>query len=496
MAGYRVGRAIRDTVADTVVSVRQGLMRHETAEKARATNALMDHWEAQLREELGPMADLILANEAIPEAVRSLLSSVGSPQHAMDFIKQIIFLFASLPSLVGAAGAGFASDVRRQAYRAVPRNPADVSSIVSGMATQRIPQGVGRDEALSSGYDSEALDLMVRASQSPLSPGEVITLIRKDKASTHELTQSAIQSGIHPDWIPGLRELIWGMPSAGIMTSARVQGHVGEGEQKAALREDGIDPAWSEVMYQTAGRPPGIQELLHLMNRGLITEGTVRQAIAESDVKTKYSDAIIQMAVYLPPPRSIVPMLRSGSITVDRARHLFMQHGLSAEDAEAFIREATHGKTESAKHATASLILSMYEDYEMDRATAERLLRNLNHDDENIVLELGRADALRGKKLRDAATSRVRAQYDKRHIDRQTASNLLDRAGVLPQARDQMLATWDIERQVSAPSLTTAQLGTAYKRGAIDEAQLKARLEGLGWNAADVDILMIIYGAE
>lgn len=495
MSGHRLGRAIKDTVADTVVSVRQGLMRHETAEKARATTALMDHFERQLREQLGPMADMVLANPAMPDAVRAVLGSIAEPEHAMDLIKQIIFLLASLPSLVGAAGAGYASDVRRQAFRAVPRNPADLGAVVSGMATHRIAQGTGRDEALSNGYDSEALDLMVRSQQSALDPQTMLELQRRGKASHEDVTNAALDAGIHPAWVPRLHELLYGPLGAGTATSARVQGHIDRGTHVALVAENGIDPSFADVMFETAGRPPGIQELLALMNRGLVTEQTVRQAIAESDVKTKYSDAIVHTAVYLPPPRSIVPMMRSGSITVERGRHLLMQHGLSAEDSEAFVREATLAKTASAKGATASLILNMYQDLEMDRGTAERLLRNLNHDAESMVLELGHAEAMRGKRLRDAAVSRIRAQYDKRHIDRQTASNLLDRAQVPTAARDQMLATWDVEREVSAPTLGVAQLGRAFKMGAIDDVQLKAKLLGLGYSEADTGILMIIYGA-
>ena len=470
-------------------------MRHETAEKARATTALMDHFERQLREQLGPMAELVLENPAMPDAVRAVLGSIAEPQHAMDLIKQIIFLLASLPSLVGAAGAGYASDVRRQAFRAVPRNPADLGAVVSGMATQRIPQGVGRDEALSSGYDAEALDLMIRSQQSPLDPQTMLELQRRGKASHEDVTRSAIQSGIHTDWIPHLHELLYAPLGAGTATSARVQSHIDRETHVQLVAEAGIDPKWADVMYETAGRPPGIMELIALMNRGLISEATVRQAIAESDVKTKYSDAIIQMAVYLPPPRSVVPMMRSGAIPVEEGRRLLQMHGLSPAHAEAFVKEATLTKTQSAKHATASLVISMFEDYEMDRATAERLLRNLNHDEESIVLELTRAEAMQGKKLRDAAASRIRVQYDKRHIDRTTASTLLDRAHVPPQARDQMLATWDVEREVGAPTLTTAQLGQAFKKGAIDDIELKARLTGLGYSAHDVEALMVIYGA-
>lgn len=495
MTGHRLGRAIREVVADTVIHVRSGMMRHENEAKARHVNGLMEQWETDLRDAAGPQIAALLDNPGVPQELKDMLKSVTAPTHFSDFIVSALGIVGSIFTLLPSAGVAYAQNIKNQVFHHDPVMPADPGGMVSGLATHRVDPGAAYSALADSGYGQGAVDLMVDAQRGPLDPSQIIALIRKGQSDEATLMDAAIKSGIHPQWAPGLAHLVYGKPDPALATEARVRGHIDAGTHADILKEHGIDPSWSEIVYQTAGQPPGIQELVALWNRGVISEATVEQAILESHYNNKYVEAIKQFRVYLPPPRSIVPMFHSGAITEERARTLLMQHGLSSDDAEAFIREAKSNKTQAAKHATASLIQSMYEDYEMDRANAERMLSNLGYDAESIVLELGRAEALRGKKLRDAAVSRIRAQYDKRHLNRQDASNALDRAGVPPQARDQMLLTWDVEREVGAPTLSTAQLGSAFKKGALTDQEYQDRLLALGYSPTDVRILMETNGA-
>lgn len=495
MSGHRLGRAIRDTVADTVIHVRTGLLRHESAERARATTALMDHLETQMRDMVGPLADDILAQPGLPESVEKLLGQLKNPEYGASLLVQLLVTLGGVITILPAAGAAVAQDVKNAVMAYAKNVPADIGALVQGAATHKIPPQVAAQRATVWGYDQTEFDMMVSAAKQMISSSDAMELFKRGKMAWSDVEGYAQLEGIDPVHFHKMRELLWRKPDVGIATEARVRGFIDAGTHMDWLAEHGIDPTTADIVYRTAGQPPGIQELIHLWNRGEITQETVEQALLESHYNNKYIPAILQFRRYLPPPRSIVPMMRSGAITVERGRHLLQEHGLSAEDAEAFVQEATMSKTANAKHATAQLILSMYTDLEMDRATAERLLRNLHHDEESMVLELGHAEALRGKKLRDAAVSRIRAEYDKRHLDRATASAQLDRAAVPSQARDQMLATWDVERDVGAPQLTVAQLTQGFKKGGLDAGQLRARLEGLGYNADDVAVLMAIAGA-
>lgn len=495
MAGHRLGRAIGDIVADTQVKVRTAMLRHEVEARNRQVNALMEHFERQLRDVAGPMGDAILANQAIPDEVRRIFQTLGTPSHSVDFIVQIIVMAASIPTIMSAAGTAYGQDVKNKVLWDDPQVPMEVGSAVQGVATDKIPYRDGANAARTQGIDENEFGKMVRVAQGPLPPAEIIQLIRKGKAGVQQLNESARQSGIHPQWIPGLHDLVFSNMDPATSTAARVEGHIDAAQHRESLAWHGVDPQWADVMYHTAGRPPGVQELLSLANRRLISQDTVTQAILESDIKDKYIEAIWESRVYLPPVRSVVAMMRSGALDPQRGRELLADQGVRPVDIEGYVKEATQGKTAHAKSLAIGAVLTMYQDFEVDRPTAERMLTNLHYDQESILLELAHAEHQREKTIRSAVVSRVRAQYDRRHINRTQASGALDTAGVPTQTRDMFLRNWDVEREVDAPQLTVAQITQGFKKGGITAEQMQARFEGLGYNPVDVQVLLHLAGA-
>lgn len=495
MAGHRLAKALSDIIADTHVKVRQGLMRHEQEARARTTTAMMETWERELARGNSVIMDALVNRPDLPDDARQLLDKITTTTNQTDLFYQLAVIVGLVMGAGGAAAGPTLQSISNTVWRDHPRKPLppDVAAALIAKRRRIWPDLI--QMVREGGFSEDRFGEMIDASYEALPMGTALELWRKGEISESDFLLMVGKSGLDPAVMGHLPRLRWQTIDPGTATAARVESHIGWEEHAQALAEHGIDPKWADVIYETAGRPPGLAELAALMNRGLLSEATLRQAIAESDVKNKYADAVVASAVYLPPPRSIVAMMRSGAVDPDYGRELLQKHGLSARDAELFVREATHGKAATARHAAVSLILQAYQDFEIDRPAAERMLTNLSYDAESTVLSLGHAEALRGKKIRDAEVSRIRTNFDKRWIDRQAASAALDRAGVPSAARDQLLAAWDVEREVSAPHPTVAQLVAAYKKQGLDDAGLQAEILALGYSPKHAAMLMHSAGA-
>lgn len=494
MVGHKLGRAISDIVARTNMQVRQAMLRPEQAEIARRHTAQAEIWERELAVTNQATLRSLAARDDLPPDVAALVGKIAKTTNQTDLAIQLAVVVGTVMGAGHAAAEPTLQWMSNTVWHDNPRRPLppDVAALL--IAHRRRLSHDVEDTVRDGGWSAGRLQDMVDATYTMPALSESLELWRKGEISEDDFLLWAGRSGLDPETVHHLAALRWRTLDPGTATAARVEGHIGWPEHAEALATHGIDPKWADVMYHTAGRPPGIAELLQLVNRGIIGEDRVSQAILESDIKDKYIPDILQMRVYLPPARSIVAMMRSGAIDTTRGQQLLQQHGLSAEDSAAFVREATHGRTQQAKEIAAGTALSMFAEQEIDRNQCSAILANLHYDGHSADLLLADAETRRERKERDALATRVRSQLVSKHISRSEASLALDRAGVSPARRDMLLRLWELEAASVRPVLSVAQLNAAHKKGVISDQQLTQYLLRLGYSADDARVLVETQG--
>lgn len=298
------------------------------------------------------------------------------------------------------------------------------------------------------------------------------------------------------EWIDVVKALRYAPPSPAEAITAAVQNHLSIAEATAKAQQAGLDPAEFDWLYQTHGEPIATGQALSLWNRGVIGQAEVEQVIRESRTKTKYVPAILQLRRHLLPERTVASMYGKGALTKAQATQRLADLGVDAEDITALLAEHSATKTGGARELSLATVLTLYAEQAISEASCRAHLSALGYSTADADLLLTLQHLQQSRKLQLQAIAVVRAKYVARHVDATTATAQLDAARVNATERDQLLAIWQLERDVTTRLPTVAELSTAYKAQVIDGSQWAARLVELGYSPDDVPIMAAAHKVD
>jgi len=158
------------------------------------------------------------------------------------------------------------------------------------------------------------------------------------------------------------------------------------------------------------------------------------------------------------------------------------------------VRGAATGKVQAHKDVTEAQIATMFEAGAISKADAEQRLEHLGYAAGEVDFILSIYDERRHLTMIQGAINQVRKVFLARRIDDTTASNLLDKLGVDPGARDTYITVWQVEQASELRELTAPQIGAMLKKGLFTDDQAVTRWEEMGYSADDAALLLGNYG--
>jgi len=138
-------------------------------------------------------------------------------------------------------------------------------------------------------------------------------------------------------------------------------------------------------------------------------------------------------------------------------------------------------------------VVALYEARTIPHDEAATLLGHLGYSTTDIDLILRLADYRREKSYRAAAVSIVRQRFLDRELDEATATARLDKVGVPPDEREQLLDLWTFAREENPHRLTEPQAAKAWLKGLKDEQWYRGYLELLGYPKDEADVLVSLH---
>jgi hypothetical protein len=345
------------------------------------------------------------------------------------------------------------------------------------------------------GLNATQVGRLLQLGGEPPAPDELLLAWRRGIISESQVDRALRQGPLRFEWIPVIKSLQWQPLPLAEAADAVNQGHMTLGEARRVARENGVRNDDFQVIVDNAGIPPGPQEALDWVNRGLISEAQFRTAFLESRIKNKYIDLYLRSRVEIMPPETIRLMYSRGAMTERDALHRLQQRGYTAEDAAIILDGASAEKTKTSRDLTVAQVRDLYTDRLISRAAALKMFDAAGYSaDESLwILEL--ADLARVKRFVTAAVNRIKSGYVNGLLSEAESQAQLDAVGVAPDAKDDMLALWDIERATVTRGLTPAQIVAAVKKGFMPADAGMSRLVGQGYDPADALILLQIGGA-
>jgi len=353
-----------------------------------------------------------------------------------------------------------------------------------------ISHAEGRQYAAAVGMHADDYDaLAFGAGQPP--PLDVLYRGRRTGAIDQGRFRKGIQQGpIRVEWFDLIERLLFLPATPETALSAATQNLLTPREAKAIWTEYGFRADDFDWALESNGRPLGIEQTAELYNRGRISHAQARQMFLESTIKNKYVDLIFPLFERLPTMEMTVRMVREGAYTRAQGVANLMDLGFNRDNATSLIELGTREKTTEARALTVGMVQELYEDRALTHKQAGDALAALGYETDEAELILSIRDLRYERRVQQAAISRVHAKYVGHRIGQRAAENALDQIGVNAQARGDLLDTWDVERDVSVPQLSTSQVQQAIRRGYIDDQGGLDRLARAGYSDEDAQILV------
>jgi len=301
----------------------------------------------------------------------------------------------------------------------------------------------------------------------------------------------------------------------------------------------------AEVQFKSAGLPPPTERALAMWRRNIITEAEFKQTIVEGNEKLKYQDEEAALFHPLLTPGQIVNQRLRGwrdtawmdarlaehGFTAEQANDLFEGQGRPISIRQVFIAQRRGGvyngptgaidqpllkamqesnirpewynlaDAQKESYPSAFVIRQLATSGALDPTQTHRILMEIGWPewliDAVVTAWTGGAAAgttvdARVKSAQTSAIGEIRAAYLIGQADAAQAEGWLGRLDVPADVGPQLIAVWDVQREIPQKGLTAAQIKKASKslpaawprQRALDELQL------LGLTADDAATLL------
>lgn len=430
----------------------------------------------------------ILAHPDMPPMVRDVMGDITNPAHQTQVLLGMFSVGAIVMQFVGAAIAPEVQAVSNVAWAQNPDMPLSPADLALGVVRGHVDPGDAASEAKKSGIDADKFNTLYLNTGNPPGSAALAEALRRGFIDADQFTKGIKQGDVRDEWRDTLYQLRYGPVPIGELLAAAVQGHLPLTEAATRLGYAGLNPDDFEWLYETSGNPLPVGEMEMLVNRGEATIDQLETAIRESRVKDKYIPLAVLLKRKIPPMRSVVAAIHQGVLSPADGLAKLMNLGYNAEDAAIFVKEASSLKHSTTKQLAQSQVHALYTQRLITAAAARTMLGNLGYDATEVGFIMALADNERAVKAQTTAVTRVHARYISFRIDRNFALTSLDKIGVDPQGRDDLISTWDDERAANTPLLTVADVRGLAHRKLIDQTEFRNRLLILGYAAADVPL--------
>lgn len=369
----------------------------------------------------------------------------------------------------------------------VPLSPADA-------ALALLRGNIGQAEAVKAAADwgitEDDFNVMVGNTGEPLGLEQLLEAHRRGFIDDTRLVKGIIQSRVRNEWVDVAEKLAYAPMTIADAVNAVVQNQLSQAEGNTVASQNGLEAGWFDILVNTAGSPLSRTEMEQLYNRGLVTKDQVEQAMRESRLKNKYNELAFDLHTRLIEARELGDAVVYGSITHAQAVQKAMEQGFAQDDAEIIVSSAVNRKLETQRMGVVRAVETMYENNAVSQEVATDIVTKMGFEASEAQFIFQAAEFRRQEKLITAGMSAIRSKFIAHHIDKNTASALLDAMEIPHQQRDTVLQIWQIEHDANVRTLTPAQIVKGVEGGAITQQDGMNRLTGMGFNATDAALLL------
>jgi len=332
-----------------------------------------------------------------------------------------------------------------------------------------------------------------------------------DADRSTEFDHWAKMQGLDPDWTKRYWRAHWRLPSVTLGYEMFQRRIINAGQLSTLLRISDYPEGWRDYMIKGAYKVITRVDVRRFLRLGMIDHaGLVERYLDlgyspdDAETMTIFSelyeapDGTDKLETARELTRSLIERVYiKGLLTREEAETRLLDIGYAATDVDLILRMADIQREleelpdylKDYRKDVETLVIRSYTKRLIGDDKAREMLSDIGLCDLEIELQLAVADFAYLEMIRDKELDIIGKAYVSRAIDRQVALGKLGNLSLPSAQQGQILAEWDLDRNMRTRRLTEASYRHAVKIGSMGIPQYQENLRGLGYPDTDIATL-------
>jgi len=366
------------------------------------------------------------------------------------------------------------------------------------------------------GVDENNLNGLQALNRQYLQSLQYIALWRRQTISDIELNNKLKQLGMLDTDIDRLKTLTDIIPTPNDLITMQVREAFNE-EFSQRFRHDegditevtkwaekqGLSAEWVKRYWRAHWQLPSPNQVFEMLHR--LRPGTTENTITADDV-----DGYLKAADYSPFWRdrlkeiSYAPytrvdvrrMYKTGALNENEVKQAYLDLGYDDKHAQALTEFTIAYEAEEETGIVRSSVLSAYGDGQIDRTTAEGMLKGGGYDNTTVAFYLDNVDFKESLEVQNIKLQAVHKKFVEGLIDETNVHGAVNALNLPAERITALLELWLTERENQTALLSVSQMETLLERGIVSPDDFKRIVKRLGYTDESINWTMLRIAQE
>lgn len=347
-------------------------------------------------------------------------------------------------------------------------------------------------DALRQGVDGRDFQTIVDNTGLPPGPETLLEWLRRGIIDRDGLAQGIREGHTKVKYIDRYLDAQTRVLSAIDYAGLRLRGWITPEESYSGGALTGYSREQMDMLFLNRGRPATTHQV-HLgyarggryIGEGLDEREAFSRAIKNSDIRPEYEDILWAQRYTYPSAFVLRALVSDGTFTAAQGRDILVESGWRPDLAELAATKWGAAKSGGAKDLTAANLRAEYEGLFITRAELVDGLVKLGYSASEGAAYANLGDAARVKSARDHVLKSIHDAYTSHEIQNADAVASMTALGISSEAIGHLIPLWTAELAATRKRLTPAQIGTAYRRATLSQADALIALGQYGYSDAE-----------
>lgn len=356
------------------------------------------------------------------------------------------------------------------------------------------------------GLSDELQSILFSSARMPLSPGDARAAYLREFIGESRFSEILSANHFNDEDIETLKELMSVLPPIQDIITMAVRevfspDIVEKFGQMEGLPEDfvkwaaqqGLSGEWAGAYWAAHWSLPSVGQGFEMLHRAVIDQDDLAMLLKALDIMPFWRDRLTEIS-YNPLTRvDVRRMYALGVLNEEQVKRSYLNIGYNEEDANLMTDFTVAYTTGAEKELSKGDIIALFKKYAIDSDTATEMLMRLGYGEDNASLLVTRATFEIYAAYKKKRISYIQRAYVAGKISESTAVGRLGELDMPASEMNQLVETWDLDRESKVRNLTVDNLKAFAKANVISTEELRSELRELGYNAQDTARFVALF---